>query len=69
MWVSENNSPDTKNRPEIPMFVPPKTKWVSLIAGLECEMEWWNGKQNSECAQSQLTRVTGTVQSRSGYLV
>ena len=24
----------------------PKATWVSLIAGLEYGMEWWNGKWN-----------------------
>ena len=48
---------------------------ASLIAGLEYGMERWNGTMewkmewNNEHTKLQLTRVTGTAQSRSNYLV
>ena len=34
---------------------------VSLINGLEYGIEQWNGKWNGECAQLQLTHVTGAA--------
>ena len=40
---------------------------MSLIPGLEYEIEQWNGK--CECTQLQLTHVTGIVQSKLNYLL
>ena len=44
-------------------------KQVSLIAGMEYGMEWWNGECSQLQSQLQLTRVAGTAQSRLNYLV
>ena len=43
-------------------------KRVSLIAGLEYEMEWYNENWN-ETINEHLTRVAGTVQSRLSNLL